>query len=288
MPQPGTARFLGLSVQPMTMTALTDTVIEGVSTNQKWIIANHNMHSLYLFHKEEAEEPDGPFQRYFGRAHRTHIDGMSIVLLARLYGQVVNRIHRVGYTDWLPSLMTAAVEKNWRVFYLGSAPGVVDIGAMALQKYHPELQMEYRHGYFDMDREGSANKSVLQQIADFQPHLLMVGMGMPRQERWIEENFDAIQANVILATGAALDYVAGIIPTPPRWSGPLGLEWAFRLAAEPRRLAFRYLIEPWTLVPIILRNLTFPQPTLPQIPNNELEVAAALIPKRSVRRLVSG
>jgi N-acetylglucosaminyldiphosphoundecaprenol N-acetyl-beta-D-mannosaminyltransferase len=258
----------------MTMAALTDTVIETVSTNQKWVIANHNMHSLYHFHKEVAAGSDGPFQRYFSRAQRTHIDGMSIVLLARLYGHAAGRIHRVGYTDWLPSLMASAVEKSWRVFYLGSAPGVVDIGAMALQKRHPELQIDYRHGYFDMDPKGSENKSVLRQIADFQPHLLMVGMGMPRQELWIEANLDAIQANVILATGAVLDYVAGVIPTPPRWSGPLGLEWAFRLASEPRRLASRYLMEPWTLIPTILRNLTFPQPTLPQNPNNELEVAA--------------
>jgi N-acetylglucosaminyldiphosphoundecaprenol N-acetyl-beta-D-mannosaminyltransferase len=274
MPQTGTARFLDISVQPMTMAALTDTVIEGVSTNQKWVIANHNMHSLHLIHKEAAQGPDGPLQRYFSRAHRTHIDGMSIVLLARLYGQPAQRIHRVGYTDWLPSLMAAAVEKNWRVFYLGSAPGVVDIGVMALQKRHPRLQIEYRHGYFDADPESSENKNVLQQIADFQPHLLMVGMGMPRQELWIEANLNAIQANIILATGAVLDYVAAVIPTPPRWSGRWGLEWAFRLAAEPRRLTPRYLIEPWKLVPIILRNLTFPQPTLPQSPNNELEAAA--------------
>ena len=273
MSQIGIARFLGISVQPMTMAALTDTVIERVSTNQKSVIANHNMHSLYLFHKEAAEGPDGPFQRYFSRAHHTHIDGMSIVLLARLYGQAANRIHRVGYTDWLPALMASAVEKNWRVFYLGSAPRVVDIGTATLRERHPGLQIECRHGYFDMDPEGSENKNVLQQIADFQPHLLMVGMGMPRQELWIEANLDAIQANIILATGAVLDYVAGVIPTPPRWSGPLGLEWAFRLAAEPRRLASRYLIEPWTLVPVILRNLTFSQPTLPQTTNNELEVA---------------
>jgi N-acetylglucosaminyldiphosphoundecaprenol N-acetyl-beta-D-mannosaminyltransferase len=273
MPQPGTARFLGISVQPMTMAALTDTVVEAVSTNQKCVIANHNMHSLCLFHKEMAEEPDGPFQRYFSRAHRTHIDGMSIVLLARLYGHAANHIHRIGYTDWLPSLMASAVERNWRVFYLGSAPRVVDIGATILRERHPGLQIDYRHGYFDVDPEGSENKRVLQQIADFQPHLLMVGMGMPRQERWIDANRDAIQANVILATGAVLDYVAGVIPTPPRWSGPLGLEWAFRLAAEPRRLAARYLIAPWRLVSIILRNPVFPQSTLSQSPN-ELEVAA--------------
>jgi N-acetylglucosaminyldiphosphoundecaprenol N-acetyl-beta-D-mannosaminyltransferase len=274
MPQPRTARFLGISVQLMNIAALTDTVAETVSTNQKRVIANHNMHSLYLFHKEISEGPSGPFQRYFRLAHRTHIDGMSIVLLARLYGHAAGVIHRVGYTDWLPYLMAAAVQKNWRVFYLGSAPGVVDIGAMALRKRYPGLQLNYRHGYFDVNSDASENKSTLQQIAEFQPHVLMVGMGMPRQETWIEANFGAIQANVILATGAVLDYVAGVIPTPPRWSGHFGFEWAFRLAAEPRRLARRYLVEPWTLVPIILRSLTFRPRTLAQNPSSELEVSA--------------
>lgn len=266
MPQTGTGRFLGISVQPMTIAALTDTVVEGISTNQKWIIANHNLHSLYLFHKEAAKGPNGPFERFHSRAHRTHIDGMSIVLLARLFGCAASPAHRVGYTDWLPFLMTAAVENSWRVFYLGSAPGVVDIGAAALRARYPGLQMEYRHGYFDMDPESSENKSVLQQIADYQPHLLMVGMGMPRQEHWIEANFNAIRANVLLTTGAVLDYVAGVIPTPPRWSGSVGLEWLFRLVAEPRRLSSRYLLEPWTVLRVLARDMlsaaAAPEPVL--------------------------
>src|ERR1700727_1228577 len=149
MSQIGIARFLGISVQPMTMAALTDTVIERVSTNQKSVIANHNMHSLYIFHKEAAEGPDGPFQRYFSRAHHTHIDGMSIVLLARLYRQQANRIHRVGYTDWLPALMASAVEEDRRGFYLGSAPPVVDIGTATLRERHPGVQIRSRHGYLE-------------------------------------------------------------------------------------------------------------------------------------------
>jgi N-acetylglucosaminyldiphosphoundecaprenol N-acetyl-beta-D-mannosaminyltransferase len=126
-----------------------------------------------------------------------------------------------------------------------------------------------------MDPDGSENKSVLQQIADFQPHLLMVGMGMPRQELWIEANLNAIQANVILATGAVLDYVAGVIPTPPRWSGPLGLEWAFRLASEPKRLTPRYLIEPWTILRVIARDMlsaaAAPEPVLQLGTETELD-----------------
>ena len=76
----------------------------------------------------------------------------------------------------------------------------------------------------------------------------MVGMGMPLQEHWIAENYDKLGNAVILPCGAAIDYFAGAIPTPPRWAGRLGLEWLYRLLAEPTRLWKRYLIEPWFLL----------------------------------------
>ena len=79
-------------------------------------------------------------------------------------------------------------------------------------------------------------------------------MGVPRQERWIHENRNDIEANVILPSGATLDYIAGAKRMAPRWMGALGLEWAFRLATEPRRLAHRYLVEPWGLLNAVVKN----------------------------------
>jgi N-acetylglucosaminyldiphosphoundecaprenol N-acetyl-beta-D-mannosaminyltransferase len=79
-------------------------------------------------------------------------------------------------------------------------------------------------------------------------------MGVPRQEQWIQENRDAIDANVILPSGATLDFIAGAKRMAPRWMGAIGLEWAFRLATEPRRLASRYLVEPWGLLSAVATN----------------------------------
>jgi N-acetylglucosaminyldiphosphoundecaprenol N-acetyl-beta-D-mannosaminyltransferase len=247
-------KFLDIAVHPTTVTSLTELVAEGISTKQKWLIANHNLHSLYLYHKEVSGHDKSLLKDYFKRAECTHIDGMSIVALARMYGHDVRREHRTGYTDWIPSLMSTAVEQQWKVFYLGSAPGVAERGANILCQRYPGLNLKVRNGFFNTDVGSSENKAVLANIADFRPNLLMVGMGMPRQERWIEANFERIDANVFLASGAALDYVAGAIPTPPRWMGRVGLEWAFRLASEPKRLSSRYLVEPWSVLKWVLQD----------------------------------
>jgi N-acetylglucosaminyldiphosphoundecaprenol N-acetyl-beta-D-mannosaminyltransferase len=91
------------------------------------------------------------------------------------------------------------------------------------------------------------------QINAYAPHVLFVGMGMPRQEIWILDNQTSLNANAILPAGALMDYMAGEIPTPPRWLASLYLEWLYRLISEPARLWRRYLVEPWFVLGQVLR-----------------------------------
>lgn len=99
------------------------------------------------------------------------------------------------------------------------------------------------------------NLETLAAINAYQPHVLMVGMGMPRQEYWILDNIEHIHTNAILTAGACMDYLAGAIPTPPRWMGKMGLEWLYRLLSEPKRLWRRYLVEPWFVAGLFLREI---------------------------------
>lgn len=242
------AVFLGIKVHAMNVHQLTALVETGISNGKKWIVANHNLHSLYLLHRTPK------LRQFFELAQWTHIDGMPLIALARRYGYKVDRSQRVTYVDWTPLLFEAAARRHWRVFYLGSAPGTAEIGFDRLQAIHPDLVFEFHHGYFDQKAGSAENTAVLDRIVSFAPDLLMVGMGMPRQEIWILDNYPRLNAKVILPCGAAIDYVAGVVPTPPRWAGQLGLEWAFRLCSEPRRLARRYLIEPWYILYLILKD----------------------------------
>lgn len=242
-------RLLGVRVHALSLRTLTDAVREAVRSGQRRIIANHNLHSIYL------QRRDAKLRAFYARAHLVHVDGMSIIFAGRLLGLPLRREHRVTYVDWIDPLLATASGQGWRVMYVGANGSVGDRGAAALRRRHPGLVLETLHGFFDPAPDGDENRAVVRHIQAFAPHLLMVGMGMPRQEHWILDNLERLPPCVVLTAGAAITYAAGSVPTPPRWAGAYGLEWAFRLLAEPRRLWRRYLLEPWFVLALLAREL---------------------------------
>ncbi|MCW5313871.1 WecB/TagA/CpsF family glycosyltransferase [Nostoc sp. KVJ3] len=242
-------KILGVKVDALSIPELNLLIEESIEKNQKWIIANHNLHSLYLFHN------DPQMQAFYAKAEYIHIDGMPLLFIGKLLGFPMKREQRVTYADWVWPLMAEAANKGWRVFYLGSKPGVAEQGASILRQRFPGLEIACAHGYIDMDKNSQENLAILAAINAYKPHVLMVGMGMPRQEHWISENLEHLHTNTILTSGACIDYVAGAIPTPPRWMGKVGLEWLYRLFSEPRRLWRRYLLEPWFVATLFLREI---------------------------------
>lgn len=240
--------LLGVQIDALTISQLNSLISQAVQSKNKSIIAHHNMHSIYLYHH------DLKMKAFYAKADYVHIDGMALVIMGKLLGFPLKREHRVTYADWVWQLIPEAVNQGWRVFYLGSKPGVAAKGAQILHDKFLGLEMATVHGYFHASPKNLENQIVLAQINAYNPHVLMVGMGMPRQEHWILDNLDQIQTNVILTCGACIDYVAGVIPTPPRWMGKVGLEWLYRLFSEPKRLWKRYLVEPWFLLKILFQS----------------------------------
>ncbi len=191
----------------------------------------------------------------YAAASHTFIEGMGLVAAGRLLGLPVRRANRIAILDWIHPLMAHAACEQWRVFILAGKPGVARLGAERLARAYPGLTLETASGYFDTWEQGSDNEWMVERVNRFRPNLLLVGMGMPRQETWIAANHARLDANVILNVGGLMDCVAGEIPTAPRWLGQYGLEWLFRLLATPGRTAGRYLVEPWMLLPMFGREL---------------------------------
>ena len=232
-----TFNLMGIRVQAITASDLLCIIYEATQKQAKYVIANHNTHSLYVwFHDDKMRD-------FHARADFTHVDGMPLIALFTPFGIPLRREHRIGYADFLPLLAKEAVKHGWRIYHLGSKPGVGEKGVAILRDQYPGLQVRTHHGHFDVQR--SENEAVLADIRAYQPDVLLVGMGMPRQEAWIYDNLRSISARTIFCSGGMMDLVAGEIPTCPRWLGQVGLEWCYRLCSEPSRLWRRYLVEPW-------------------------------------------
>jgi N-acetylglucosaminyldiphosphoundecaprenol N-acetyl-beta-D-mannosaminyltransferase len=240
--QPRRVRLLGGDVDlamPRDVLRMIDAAAARPATT---LIANHNAHSLYLIRRSAA------LQAFFAGADLIQIDSTPLIAWGRLLGMPLRPAMRSTYLDWRGDFWKLAEARRWRVFYLGGAPGVPEEAVRRLGARHPKATIAARHGYFDHAPGSEENRAVLDQIAAFDPDVLMVGMGMPLQEIWTLENRSSLKRGVILTVGAAFDYEAGVQKTPPRWTGRLGVEWLARLVDQPGRLAFRYLVEPWWLI----------------------------------------
>jgi N-acetylglucosaminyldiphosphoundecaprenol N-acetyl-beta-D-mannosaminyltransferase len=242
-------RLLGQSVDLMRPEEVLHHVETWVEARRKALIANHNLNSLALLQREPR------LQQFYDRADLVEVDSTPLIHFAKLLGLQSRAFHRCTYLDWRDHFWSLADRKGWRVLYLGGERSVVERARDRLKAQYPGADIHVRDGFFDARSGSTDNAGVLAQIGAFDPHILFVGMGMPRQELWILDHLDALPPCAVFSVGAAFDYEAGAQKAAPRWMGRLGIEWLFRLVHDPKRLARRYLIEPWSLSRLILADL---------------------------------
>jgi N-acetylglucosaminyldiphosphoundecaprenol N-acetyl-beta-D-mannosaminyltransferase len=179
-------------------------------------------------------------------------DGMPLLWAARLRGEPLPE--RVTGASLIFSLSAAAAEQGRRVYLLGAGPGVAERAAVRLGQRYPGLVVAGTDSPplgFDATPAGIA--AVREKVAAADPDLVFVGLGCPKQERLIAQLAPAAPATWFVACGAAIDFAAGQVARAPAWMQRAGLEWLFRLATEPRRLAGRYLVDD---LPFAARLLT--------------------------------
>jgi N-acetylglucosaminyldiphosphoundecaprenol N-acetyl-beta-D-mannosaminyltransferase len=244
-----TYRMLGVGVNAIDVDTLFRLIEEAIATGGRHVIANHNLHSVYLHHY------DARMRRFYQLANHVFVDGTPMIYLGRLLGHPLSYRHRITSIHWIRPLLARGVRAGWRTYLLGGKPGTASNAAGILAGEIPGAQIESDHGYFDPTPGHPQAEAVLQRIARYRPHILCLGMGMPRQEQWILDHYDRIEANVILNLGGFMELITGELPTPPRWVGRVNLEWLYRLATRPRRVWRRYLVEPWYLTPWLARDL---------------------------------
>ena len=196
-------------------------------------------------------ESDVEFRRAYSRASLCLADGVPILWAARLLGSPLPA--KVSGSDLVLPLARLAAERRWRVYLLGGGPGVANEAGAKLSR---ELGVDVVGTDSPVVREdGTVEEAelTLGRLGATKPQLVLVALGAPKQERFIDRYGDRIGPAVAMGVGGSLDFVVGRVRRAPAWMSRAGLEWLYRLGQEPRRMWRRYLIEDPRFVAIVLQ-----------------------------------
>lgn len=180
---------------------------------------------------------DSALQDIINSARLVTADGIGIVWAAKVMGYDIKE--RITGVDLLFNLCRLAAQKSWRIYIFGAAPGVADTAARNLIRLYPGLQIAgTQHGYY----QPGEIEDVINKINESHPDILLVGLGAPKQEFWIYENKNKLDAAIMMGVGGSLDIAAGTKKRAPDFFIQMNLEWMYRLITEPARIKRQYAL----------------------------------------------
>lgn len=184
---------------------------------------------------ESHDKPD--FRQKLNSLDMVNPDGMPVVWALRALGN--RNASRVYGPDATVHLLRAAAERGIPVGFYGGSQATLDKLVSEVKANYPGIQIRYAFSPPFRKLTQEEDDQIVKEINDSGARFLFVGLGCPKQEEWVFAHRDRVPA-VLLAVGAAFDFLAGTKPQAPRWMMRNGLEWLFRLGCEPRRLFGRY------------------------------------------------
>ncbi len=227
--------LLSRRITCMPVPAIIQAIHSACVQGRKITVANYNVHSFNLSMLLPW------FYNFLQSAEITHCDSTGILKALEFMGLKLPLDYRASYTALMPELLEHCNQNSFSIFLLGSKPEYLEAALDKLRSEYPNIRVDGHHGYFDIENL-EQNEAVIQKINHANPNILVVGMGMPLQENWIRLHRSRLKVNVIMAGGAVIDRLGGIVSDCPAFLSERGLEWLYRLCREPKRLAVRYLL----------------------------------------------
>jgi N-acetylglucosaminyldiphosphoundecaprenol N-acetyl-beta-D-mannosaminyltransferase len=227
--------ILGVGVMPMDLTRAVAMLEGWRDEGRRDYVCCVSVHGLVTAQKDPV------IRSALNGAGLATQDGMPLVWLSRLAG--FGEARRVCGSDLLNAMCELGSRKGHRHYFYGGSPPVVERLVSNLKQRHPGLIVAGSHSPPFRPLSEQEDQADVAAINEARPDYVWVGLGMPKQEKWIVSHLGRIHATALLGVGAAFDFHAGTKPRAPEWMQRSGLEWLFRLLSEPRRLAHRYLID---------------------------------------------
>jgi N-acetylglucosaminyldiphosphoundecaprenol N-acetyl-beta-D-mannosaminyltransferase len=230
---------LEVDATPLRVPELVEELNRFVQEGSTRTVLGHNLHSVTLTLSDDG------FRDLYQRSDIVLLDGAPVLWLwgrtRQAEGPVMD--YRLGSTDWLPAL--DQVQGLERIAVLGAGAEANAGAVRRLQDIVPGARVT---GFPGEGWNSGLEDDAVEWLHRQQPQLVLIGLGMPLQEKVMQRRLGDMPPAVYCAVGGAIEQLAGIQKLAPRWLGRLGLEWAWRLVLHPRRVAYRVLGEPWVLL----------------------------------------
>lgn len=229
-------RFMNTEIDNYTMDEAVDAIDRLIQKDKNGYVVTPNIDHIVKL------ETDTLLQQVYANADIILTDGKPMIWMSRWYGTPIKE--KVSGSDLFPRLCELAAAKEYRVFLLGAAEGVAAKAAANLQKRFPGLMIAGTYSPpFGFEKDEEELNHIIQVVTEAKPHILVVGLGCPKQEKFIYEYRNDLKVPVSLGLGASIDFEAGIIKRAPKWMADHGFEWLYRVVQDPKRLMRRYFID---------------------------------------------
>lgn len=224
--------ILGIRISAVNMPQALENLVRHIGAGRQGYVCVTDVNAL-LHARRDPE-----LRRIFNTSTMTVPDGVPLVWAGKSAG--ADWMGRVCGPDLMPALLNAATEHGWSSYFLGGAPHVAEEMIENFRRTIPGLKVAGFQSPPFRELSPEEESALVQEINESGAQIVWVGLGAPKQERWMDSYRGRLTASLMVGVGAAFDMHAGRVSRAPRWMQRSGLEWSYRLAQEPRRLWKRY------------------------------------------------
>lgn len=236
-------RLMNTEIDNLTMDETLDAIDSLIKEDNCSYVVTPNIDHIVQLEKDEE------LKRVYENASLILTDGKPLIWISNWYKTPIKE--KISGSDLFPRVCELAAKKGYTMYLLGAAEGVADKAAKNLMDKYKGLNIVGTYSPpFGFEKDKVELKKIERQIQEVHPDILIVGLGCPKQEKYMYHHCKELDVPISFGLGASIDFEAGNIKRAPRWMSEHGLEWLYRITQDPKRLAKRYLVDDMKIISI--------------------------------------
>lgn len=236
-------KFMNTDIDNLTMAETLNEIDKLIQKKNCSYVVTPNVDHIVRLEKDEE------LQKVYKNASLILTDGKPLIWISKWYKTPIKE--KISGSDLFPRVCQLAANKNYTMYLLGAAEGVADTAARNLMKKYPGLNIVGTYSPpFGFEKNEQEMNKIKTQIQDVHPDILIVGLGCPKQEKFMYYHCKELGVPISFGLGASIDFEAGNIKRAPKWMSNHGLEWLYRFSKEPKRLFKRYFVNDLKIIQV--------------------------------------